>query len=341
MAGGESRVVIGKANQTNEWLALADEILAGHCLVVVDGGARNKTWELPRLAPFCRVIGFEPNHAEYEKILANATDLEMAGKLHDLPYRSIRYVDKALADRVGRATLNITRGAGASSLLEPNIELLVTMEYLFPYAKRFPDQFQVVTREEVETATLDTVAENEKLECVDYLKLDTQGTEYECLLGAETLLKERRVGVIKTEVEFLPLYKGQHLFGDIDAHLRSHGFMLLDLVFDSRHKVIWSGHRMRADRGTLLFGDAYYTLTVPVQAELTPFRRMRHSLVLGELGFLDVAIALIRSINLETRVDEVCRRLTYYLQQDRRTWKRKVKDRGKTVLSLMARILGE
>jgi FkbM family methyltransferase len=296
---------------TKELSILIAEALQGKLLTVVDGGARNKTWELPGLAPFCQIIGFEPNRTEYAKILSHSTDLEIAVKLRDLPYRSIHYVDKALAEKVGRATLHITRGAGASSLLDPNVELLIAMEYLFPYAKRFADQFQVVTSEEVETTTVDKVAEDERLEYLDYLKLDTQGTEYECLLGAEGLLKERRVGVIKTEVEFLPLYKGQHLFADIDAYLRSHGFMLLDLVFDSRHKVIWSKHRIRADRGTLLFGDAYYTLAMPVQSELAPFRRMRHALVLGELGFLDVAIALIRSISPETREDEVCFRLIY------------------------------
>lgn len=329
-----------KAERGAQWSALVREVLGTRSLVVVDAGARNKTWELPRLAPFCDVVGFEPNREEHAKILAGTTDLEVVQKVRDLPYRSVRYLDKALADRPGRATLSITRGAGASSLLEPNQELIAAIEHHFTFGKNLADQFQVVGTEEVETTTLDAVAEEDGLDRIDYLKLDVQGMEYECLLGAEDLLKARRVGVIKTEVEFLPLYKGQHLFADIDAFLRSHGFMLLDLDFDSRHKVIWSGHRIRADRGTLLFGEAYYTLSMLVHRELEEIDRVRQALVLSELGFLDLAIALIGSIGPETGNRRLHRQVIDGMLQDRRTWKRQVKDWGKSLFGLMGRLLG-
>jgi hypothetical protein len=237
--------------------------------------------------------------------------------------------------------LRITRGAGASSLLEPNIDLIAAIEHHFPFGKDLADQFQVVGTEEVETTTLDTVAEEQGLDHIDYLRLDTQGTEYECLLGAESLLKGSKVAVIKTEVEFLPLYKGQRLFADVDAFLRSHGFMLLDLVFDSRHKVIWSRHRIPADRGTLLFGEAYYTLSMPVHRELGEIDRIRRALVLGELGFLDLAIALIGSIGPDTGNRWLYRRMINGMLQDRRTWKRRVRDWGKSVFGLMNRLLGD
>ena len=338
---GKPHMKAAKAEGAIAWADLVREVLGARSLVIVDGGARNKTWELPRLAPLCDVIGFEPNREEHAKILAGTTDLEVARKVPDLPYRSIRYVDKALSDRPGRAMLRITRGAGASSLFEPNVELIAAIEHHFSFGKDLAEQFRVVGTEEVETTTLDAVAEQEGLDRIDYLKLDVQGMEYECLLGAEGLLKARRVGVIKTEVEFLPLYKGQHLFADIDAFLRSHGFMLLDLDFDSRHKVIWSGHRIRADRGTLLFGEAYYTLSMPVHRELEETDRVRHALVLSELGFLDLAIALIEGIGPETGNRRLYRRVIDGMLQDRRTWKRRVKDWGKGVFGRMGRLLGD
>lgn len=330
-----------KAERSAEWSAAVRDVLSGHPIVIVDGGARNKTWELPRLAPFCDVIGFEPNRKEHAKLLAGTTDLEVANKVRDLPYRSIRYIDKALADRSGRATLHVTRGPGACSLLEPNVELIATIEHHFSFGKGLAEQFQIVGTEDVETTTLDVVAEEQELDRIDYLKLDTQGTEYECLLGAESLLKASKVGIIKSEVEFLPLYKGQRLFGEIDAYLRSHSLMLLDLGFDSRHKAIWSGHRIRGDRGTLMFADAYYTLSMQAHRELGVSDRVRHALVLGEMGFLDVATALLQTIDQESREDPVHRWLIDWWRQDRRTWKRRVKDWGKNVYEFAGRLLGD
>lgn len=330
-----------RAETAGEWSELVRAVLGDQQLVVVDGGARNKTWELPGLASFCRVISFEPNREEYAKILTGTTDLEAAQKVRDLPYRSIRYVNKAVADCLGKTTLKVTQGPGASSLLEPDDKVLGAIEHHFPFGKDLAEQFRVVRTEEVETTTLDRVAEEEGLDRVDYLKLDTQGTEFNCLLGGEGLFKTRRVGVVKTEVEFLPLYKGQRLFSDIDGFLRSHGLMLLDLAFDRRHRVIWSGHRIRGDRGTLLFAEAYYTLAMPEHCALAPADRIRHALVLGELGFLDVAIALVRGVHELTGKGEVYDRLIAWWQRDLRTWKRKVKDWGKDVLRSMGALLGE
>jgi hypothetical protein len=56
--------------------------------------------------------------------------------------------------------------------------------------------------------------------------------------------------VITTEVEFVPLYEGQPLFGDIDVFLRQHGFKLLNL-YD-----LWT-----QEDGQLTAGDAVYLNT--------------------------------------------------------------------------------
>jgi hypothetical protein len=58
----------------------------------------------------------------------------------------------------------------------------------------------------------------------DYVKLDVQGGELAVLQhGAETLAQAL---VLEVEVEFLPIYRDQPLFGDIENLLRQRGFVL-------------------------------------------------------------------------------------------------------------------
>ncbi len=313
-------------------------LLGDSRIVVIDGGARNKTWELQNLASFCDVLSFEPNRAEFEKIQTSTTDLERLCRLADPPYHSIRYLPAALAGANGPATLHITEGPGACSLLEPNQELIAGLEYFHPYDKPFGLQFRVVDRETVDCLTLDDIARSEDLQRIDYLKLDTQGNELQCLEGAARLLDGRRIGVIKTEVGFLELYKGQAMFADIDRFLRARGFMLLDLSFWSEHKVLWGGTRLKGDRGTLLFADAYYALSPDEHTRLSPGEGVRHGLVCAEIGFLDFGLALIRAAR---NVDAMTiSRLLAWWQRDTRSWKTRLKDRIKTALRVAGRLLG-
>jgi len=78
---------------------------------------------------------------------------------------------------------------------------------------------------EVQKVSLDDVMQG--CQEVDLLKLDLQGYELEALKGCGGLLE--RIKVITTEIEFVALYDGQPLFGDIDVFLRAQGFRLLNL----------------------------------------------------------------------------------------------------------------
>lgn len=80
---------------------------------------------------------------------------------------------------------------------------------------------------------------------IDLLKLDLQGYELEALKGCGKLLQ--RIKIITTEIEFVSLYDGQPLFGDIDVFLRSNGFQILNLYELYTHPD-----------GQLTAGDAVY-----------------------------------------------------------------------------------
>ena len=62
----------------------------------------------------------------------------------------------------------------------------------------------------------------------EFVKLDTQGSEYEILQGASRVLSERCVAVF-CEVEFFHVYRDQKTLADVTCLLREHGLVLYAL----------------------------------------------------------------------------------------------------------------
>jgi FkbM family methyltransferase len=105
-----------------------------------------------------------------------------------------------------------------SSLYEPDQDVMGRYENL-------SELCQVESVYEVDTWRLDDV---EAAQHADFLKIDVQGAELDVLKhGVETL---RSVVAIQTEVEFVPIYKLQPLFADVDSFLRSQGFQFLRFI---------------------------------------------------------------------------------------------------------------
>lgn len=143
------------------------------------------------------VIGFEPVAAECEKL--NAIDPRQ------------RYLPYAVGDG-GEAVLRECNFPMTSSLYEPDTNLLERFQALAELAT-------VVRRIPLQTRRLDDLPE---IAGADLLKLDVQGAELAILRGARAVLSS--VLVVQTEVAFVPLYRDQPLFADVDAELRRHGF---------------------------------------------------------------------------------------------------------------------
>lgn len=133
-----------------------------------------------------------------------------------------------LSDRRGPADFYLTKNRACSSLFLPHIKNL----------SRFPvvSEFNVESVSRVQTQRLDDVFHGD----VDFIKLDTQGSELLILKGGTKTLK-RVLGVI-IEVEFFEHYMNQPLFGDVDAFMRSNHFALMEMK-----RAYWSGEIAWAD----------------------------------------------------------------------------------------------
>ena len=131
----------------------------------------------------------------------------------------------------------------------PNKELLK----LFPNDERF-EIVKTIPISSSQVQSLDTVILDRHLNDVDFLKLDTQGSELEILKGSEIILNHYLLG-LKIEVEFIELYKNQALFSEIDLYLKEKGFQLIDL---KRHFWKRKSYSHFMGKGQLIFGDALY-----------------------------------------------------------------------------------
>jgi FkbM family methyltransferase len=170
---------------------------------VVDVGANpidgDPPYKAMLAAGLCEVTGFEPQPHALQR-------LEEKKGPHE------RYLPYALADGTER-TLHVCELEGMTSLLVPDPAHLALFN-LFPTWGTVKEAIPVTTRK------LDDIAE---IAALDFLKMDVQGAEREVLAHGQVKLAD--TVVIQTEVSFVPLYKDQPSFGDMDLALRALGFL--------------------------------------------------------------------------------------------------------------------
>jgi FkbM family methyltransferase len=144
------------------------------------------------------LTAFEPSDAEREKL-----QVHLGSNATVLPY--------AVGDG-RRHTLHISTNApGMTSLLERD-----------PDTQAFFNNFafwgEVESTVPIDTVRLDACVE---VQDIDYIKMDTQGSELMILQGGQRKLSH--CIVLQTEISFITLYKLQPTFGDIDCYLRKKG----------------------------------------------------------------------------------------------------------------------
>lgn len=272
----------------------------GTAITFVDVGSRNGVIELACLAEFVAAYGFEPNPVEYERLVTGDTDVAMLG-IQTPKYKSLTYSPFALADTAGRRSLYITRGPGASGMLEPDPERLREIRWkgeAYPH-NFFEDIFTIEKNVTVDAETLQSFATQQGMKYIDYLKIDVEGSEYEVLVGAgEQLL--RQIGVIKAELCFIPFRKKQKLFSEVDLFLRQYGFDLL------RYEIVPAqiGFKERVQHWNFgpeigipeRYGQPLQCDAIYVNRSINnPDRALAQAMVLLEKNYLDEALHIFRT----------------------------------------------
>lgn len=217
--------------------------LAKEGLGVIDVGSRGGIQGMfTEVAPLLHVVGFEPDREEWQRLMA-APPSE--------PFKSLIHLPCALGDTDGERMLYVNQERGTSSFYQPNREWLAR----FPNAARY----ETVTVRSVPVRSLDSLLADPTIQLpghLDFIKLDTQGSELDILRGAQRML-EHHVVTLEVEVEFTRLYKDQPLFREVDAWLGDSGFTLFKLRRQSWVRKT-AAHHPHLSAGQLVFADALY-----------------------------------------------------------------------------------
>jgi len=185
----------------------------------------------------------------------------------------------------GEHTFYETNSPFTGSLFKPNRTLIDQFSML-------GEVMQVQRTFPVRTRRLDDV---EELPPVDAMKLDVQGAELAVLQNATRQLETTLL--IQTEVEFVPLYENQPLYGDIDAFLRQHGFLLLTLFHIHRRMMKPAYSKQMAGAQSLwtdaLFIRDFRTIDTLDEDSILKLAAMMHDVY----GHIDVASYCLQQLD--------------------------------------------
>ena len=211
-----------------------DKLLLKNNLIYIDigasGGVQPKWLNLTKNF---KSILFEPNKKAYNKLIKKKKENEII-------------IQGALSDKKNNLSINICKDPQSSSFYEPNYQFL----------KKFNNhqRFEIVSKEDIETQTLDFSLNEQEILDVDFIKIDTQGYELNIIKGSEETLKE--VIGIEVECELTQMYLDQPLFSNVLEHLLSKEFALFDIK-----KYFWKrkdSNSNNSNKGQLIFIDALF-----------------------------------------------------------------------------------
>jgi FkbM family methyltransferase len=173
-------------------------------------------------------VGFDPDDREF-------------GDRHDPHYRRLVHVSGAVtANSSGKAPFFFTRSPFCSSTLKPSAAALSD------YA--FAPLFDVVRSAPVRTVTIDETLAQHGIETIDWLKIDSQGTDLRVYTSI-TAARRPRVLALDVEPGLIDAYEGEDLFVDAHRELLREGFWLsrLDVVGNVRMKPASLAELSRCD----------------------------------------------------------------------------------------------
>jgi len=243
-------------------------------------------------------------------------------------FASFHHSSLALHSSKGERDFFVTTHPSFSSLLEFDPRAFVRHFGLMSGSAEWARGLAPHRKLTTVTDTADNFFRSQNIERIDFLKLDTQGTELEILKGAQEYLSDGRIAVIKTEVSFVPVYRNQCTFSEIDLFLKERGFMFVDCAFYPDAVAADLGPAAIRDvklREQVRFsagGDAFYVLP-PDRCKHDDGLRftVRSAVVLNQLGYVSVALDLLRNASLPSGQIEALLRATAPVEREPR-WKR-------------------
>lgn len=224
------------------------------------GGTPERFYQLLDLIPGSQIIAFE-------------VDKGLCEKLNNTSRPGIKYFATALGRTEETRPFYETRHPMCCSLYEPN-EKLISLYNNFEFA-------YLKSAGSIETVSLDHFAEQNNIGSVDFIKIDIQGAELDVFQGGHNVLDQ--IVAMVCEVEFIPHYIDQPLFGDVCAFLSKEDLMFrkfLGLAGRALSPIVLSNNPNIATQH--IWSDAVFIRDIFKIPELPPHKLLK----LGMLAYL-------------------------------------------------------
>jgi hypothetical protein len=166
-------------------------------------GAYPKIWR--PIAAQSRYVGFDPDHREPSKGPQEAF------------YQSTVFDDAVTEDQAPETLFYLTRSPYCSSRLKPDSKSLQSF--------LFSDLFVVEREARVPATNLNEALRRLNLPAIDWIKLDTQGTDLRLFQSLRTEIRDR-VLALDLEPGLIDAYQGEDLFVEAHKELTGSGFWL-------------------------------------------------------------------------------------------------------------------
>lgn len=166
-----------------------------------------------------KVYTFEPKKDLYEALSERTRNME-----------NYTVINKAVCLENGITKFNICKSGGASSILEFKDDSELERHWT---SNRKDIQYSGLSYD-VETIRLDTFIEKEGLEnsIIDYIHIDAQGIDLECLMSLGKYIKNVKEGVLETVIDInKSIYSNQTMntFENIKSFLENNNFEIIGL----------------------------------------------------------------------------------------------------------------
>ncbi len=256
-------------------------------LKILDVGTRGGVLsQFNMLAPFSEIFICESDAGEARRVEAKLTE-----RGHFLKVTNIR---ESLHSIEGLQPFFKAKNPAASSFMEPDHAFINNFYDGEP--DKLKDTFEIVAKPEISAITLDHAAEKYGANDISIIKLDTQGTELDILKSGATVLNS--VVCIYLEVEFLPFYKNQPLFSDINNFLESQGFRIFGMKNSFAKRRTKAKAAASADE--LLGTHAlYFREKNRDGSDLNHIQKIRLICAASAFGYLDYSIWLLEQADLQ------------------------------------------
>ena len=177
--------------------------------------------------------------------------------------------------------------AGVSSILQPDPGLVAKYG--------LEDMYQERARHQVDASSLSDLSAELGVEHWDYIKTDLEGMDLKVVKGLGDAIEH--VSLVQMELRFEPFYIGEPYFHEAVAFMHERGFSVIDLRPEWWR--IRTQHWTRATQGRAVFCNVVFANNAVFNADSR--NALRHALILGACGFVNLAEGLIDNLEPEVR----------------------------------------